>query len=289
MLPDHKTQGSLQSATSPGGGATNEIRLQDGAGGMEFFIHSARDLVLAAGNDAIEEIKVDAHEEIGLVLNTKVGADETVKVGAAQSVNVTGDALDQTVGSKKVNVGALDDWGITSDFSINTGGNRSETIGAMMNVLANKVQETYHANYTRTVGAALAINTGSTLAEVVGGSKTETVGGAKMELIARAKAEDVGASKTLTSGLIDEKTGTDLALSTKAALTINVGGPIVEKCGEAFTIGAKGVVITAGSAELKVGGTSLTAKGGKLSVKTSSLGAAGGPQLKLKGKINYKG
>ena len=36
-------------------------------------------------------------------------------------------------------------------------------------------------------------------------------------------------------------------------------------------------------------GAGVTAKGGKLSVKTSSLGAAGGPQLKLKGKINYKG
>jgi type VI secretion system secreted protein VgrG len=288
-MPDNKTQSSLQSATTPGGGATNEIRLQDGSGGMEFFVHSSKDLSLDAGNDVTEEIKVDVHEEVGKRLDTKVGIDEKVSVGAQQSVSVTGNALDQTVGGKSVDVGALDDWGITGSFTVRTGGDRTESIGAMMNVMANQVVETYNANYKRSVGAVLSLNTGSTFLEAVGGSKTELVGGAKLELVAKAKAEQVGGSKTLNSGLITEKTGKDIGLSVKDALVINVGGPIVEKVGDSFTLGGDAVLVTsAGGAEMKAGGSKISAKGGKLTVDASSLGASGGPTLKIKGHIDYK-
>jgi type VI secretion system secreted protein VgrG len=288
-MPDNKTQGALQSATSPGGGATNEIRLQDGSGGMEFFVHSSKDLAVLVGNNAIEEIKVDVHEEIGLTLDTRVGVNETVKVGAAQSVSVTGAYSEDTVANKTVNVGALDDWGVTSKLGIKTNGNRTESIGGMMNVLANQVIETYNSNYKRTVGAVLSMNTASALVEAVGGSKTETVGGAKMELVAKAKAEDVKGSKTLTSGLVSEKTGTDLAVSAMSALTLNVGGPIVEKIAGDFQMDGAGVIVTsAGGAEIKVGGTTVSAKSGKISIKASSVGGAGGPQLKLVGHVDYK-
>jgi type VI secretion system secreted protein VgrG len=288
-MPGNKTQSSLQSATTPGGGATNEIRMQDGSGGMEFFVHSSKDLKVEVNNDATEEIKVDVKGDIGLRLDTKVGADEKVTVGAQQSVNVTGNALDQTVGEKKVDVGALDDWGVTGSFTLHTGGDRKDDISALMNVLANQVVETYNATYTRSVGAVLSLNTGSTFLEAVAGSKTETVGGAKLEIVAKAKAEQVGASKTLISGLITEKTGADIGINTKAALTLNVAGPIVEKVGDAFTFGGEDVIVTsAGGAEMKAGGSKVNAKGGKLTVDASSLGAAGGPQLKIKGKINYK-
>src|SRR5207244_2458720 len=65
-MPDNKTQSSLQSVTSPGGGPTNEIRMQDGHGGMEFFIHAAKDFAMNAGNDVSETIAVDTHHEVGL-------------------------------------------------------------------------------------------------------------------------------------------------------------------------------------------------------------------------------
>jgi type VI secretion system secreted protein VgrG len=288
-MPANKTQSALQSSTSPGGGATNEIRLQDGSGGMEFFIHSSKNLTLTAGKDVSEDIAVDAHQEVGLALSTKVGADETVQVGSGQSVNVTGNYTDDTVGNKTVTVGAVDDWGVTGNFAITTNGNRSETIGAMMNVMSNQVVETYNANYQRSVGAALALTTASALVEAVGGSKTESVGGAKMEIIRLAKAEQITGPKTLTSGLVMETTGKDIGVAASAAMTVTVGGPIVEKVGDAFTLSAKAVLVTAvGGAEMKAGGSSLKAKGATLSVKAPSLGASGGPQLKLKGRINYK-
>jgi type VI secretion system secreted protein VgrG len=288
-MPDNKTQSSLQSVTSPGGGATNEIRMQDGAGGMEFFVHASKDFAMKAGNDVTETIAVDTHVEVGLALHTEVGTDEQVTVGSTQSLSVTGDANDDTVGAKTESVGAMDDWGITNDFAVTTGGNRTESIGGLMNVLANQVIETYNANYEKTAGALISFTTAASLGDAVAGSKTETTGAAKIEIIAKGRSEEVGGSKTLTCALLQEKAGKDMTVSASTAFTLNVAGPIVEKVTEAYSLSAGVVTITAaGGAELKVGGTSLSGKGAKLTFKGSSVGGAGGPQLKLKGKIDYK-
>jgi len=288
-MPDNKTQSALQSATSPGGGSTNEVRLQDGAGGMEFFIHSSKDFYLQAGNDLTETITVNAHEEVGLALHTEVGTDEQVTVASTHGLNVTGDASDDTIAAKTEAVGAMDDWGITKDLSITTGGNRKESIGGLMNVLANQVVETYNADYQRTAGAVISMATASSLMDAVAGSKTETVGAAKMELIAKAKAEDIKGSKTLTSGLVHETTGKDIGVSASSAMTVTVGGPIAEKVGDAYMLAGGAVLVTSpGGADFKVGGTKISAKAGKLAIKASSVGAAGGPAVKIKGRIDYK-
>jgi type VI secretion system secreted protein VgrG len=288
-LPDNKSQSSLQSSSSPGGGGTNEVRLQDSASGMEFFVHASKDFALKAGHDMTETVAVDVHEEVGLKLQTNIAGNESSKVGSNQSLSVTGELKQETTGSKATTVGAADDWGVTGAYTLSCEGNRSDDIGGLMNVLANRVTETFNSNLTRKVGAALSINSAGSIAEVVGGNKSETVGGAKLELVRQGKAEQVTGTKTLTSGAMIEKVGKDIQMSAEAALAITVGGPIVEKVGEGFTLGAEAVVITAaGGAELKVGGTKLTARGGSLKVNAPDMGASGGPMLQIKGKVNYK-
>lgn len=289
-LPANKTQSALQSSSTPGGGGTNEVRLQDGAGGMEFALHAQKDFALAAGHDMTEEITVDASEEVVQQLATTVGASESVKVGAKQSTSVTGNCTLQTTGSKTVSVSAMDDWGVTGNYSVSSGGDRSETVSGMMNVLANKVDEAFGAAHTKTVGAALCINAGTAIIDTTVGNKTESVGGAKLELVRNAKVETVTGAKTLVSGFTTCRTSKSMAVSAKAALTVNVAGAIAEKCGETYALGARLVAITApGGAEFKAGGSSLVARGGKITVNASSLGAKGGPELKLKGRtINYK-
>ena len=72
-------------------------------------------------------------------------------------------------------------------------------------------------------------------------------------------------------------------------MTLTVGGPLRETCDGDYTVGARVVMIAAaGGAVFEAGGSKLDARGGKLRVKASSLGASGGPVLKLKGKVNYK-
>jgi len=288
-LPDHKTQTALQSASSPGGGSTNEIRMQDGSGGMQFSIHASRNLSTVVGHDLTEEVAVDAHEDVGLALQTKVGANEKISVGVAQKITVEGNLAEETVGSAEISIGAMDEWGVGKNHSIACDGARTDSIGAVMNVLANEVTETFKSSCSRTVGAAQSLNSASDLFEMVAGSKSETVGGAKLELIRKAKQESVLASKTLNTGLLLIKAGGNLGAASKGPMAFTVGGPVVEKCGEAFSLEAKSVRILAlGGAELSAGGTQLTAKGTTLKVKASSFGATGHLGLKLKGKINYQ-
>src|SRR4029079_9323446 len=53
-LPEHKTKMSIQTATTPGGGSTNEIRMDDKAGSEEMFMNASKDAAVSAGDNATE-------------------------------------------------------------------------------------------------------------------------------------------------------------------------------------------------------------------------------------------
>jgi type VI secretion system secreted protein VgrG len=285
-LPDALMQSSLQSSSTPGGGGTNEIRMNDSNGGMEFFIHSQKDLDVSAGNNLVEDIAVDALTQIGADCTTKVDGTEEIAVGANQSMSVKGSAAHETAGAKTVNIGALDDWGVGGMHAINVKGARTEKIGALQNVLAVKVTETFNADHTRTAGV-LSFNSAAALVEAVAGKKIENVGGMKMEVIGKSKAEQVEIGKILTAGAVNLKTGQDLSVAAEAAMAINSGGPMVIKCDKDFTISGATVTITVGSAKLEAGGK-LSLSPGSAKIEGDSVGGNGGDVL-LKGEIKYRG
>ena len=77
-LPKHKTRMSIQTATTPGGGSVNEIRMEDKAGARESTIRvdTARlDQVLTAGGFLGKVTKVDDnYAEVELAPNVRVKA-----------------------------------------------------------------------------------------------------------------------------------------------------------------------------------------------------------------------
>ncbi|MFO0646063.1 MAG: type VI secretion system tip protein TssI/VgrG [Polyangiales bacterium] len=287
-LPAAATQSALQTSTSPGGAGTNEVRLQDGNGGMEFFMHASRDLRVTAGHDLAETIDVDAAEEVGVDLASEVGANQTIHVGGSASASVTGACNATVAGSRAVNIGGNDDWGVKTSQSIVADGARAETIRGMMNVLANTVTETFNANCTRSVGAALCINSAIAIAESVGGSKREQVGAARIELVRKAYAENVHTAKTLVAGAAILKTGADLQSNAQGAMAFNVTGPIVETCGEGYSIGARVVLVNTANLKLEASGSSLTASAGSLKFKGGSLVVKGSVSVKLKGNVDFQ-
>jgi type VI secretion system secreted protein VgrG len=285
--PSNSTQSALQTATSPGGGSTNEIRLQDGNGGMEFFVHASRDLRVVAGHDLAETIDVDASEEVGVDLSNTVGANQSVHVGGDASSSVTGACTAEVAGSRTVTIGGSDDWGVKTCQTLAVDGSRSETISGMMNVLANTVTETFNASCARTVGGALAINSAIAIAESVGGSKREQVGAVRLEIVRKSYAESVHTMKTLVSGAAIIKSGADIQASAQGALAYNVAGPIVEQCGDAWNLGARAVVVTTGNLDFKAGGSSLTCSAGSIKFKGGGLSVKGTVSVKLKGNIDF--
>lgn len=289
-LPAHKTQSALQTSTSPGGGSTNEIRMQDAAGGMQFAINASRDLQMKAGAKLSESIGASAHEEVGAALTTAVVGSESVSIGGAQSISVTGSSTSTTNASKMVTIGGSDSLGVTGNASVACDGSRTETIGGMMNVLANSVSETFGASCTRSVAAAQSIASATAIIEAVGGAKKEIVGGAKLEICSHAKAEQVGGIKTLAAGFMKEKSGKDIGYSAKGAVAFQVAGAIAEKCSGDFNCGAKVIVVTApGGITISGGGTPYTLRGADITVDAGQMAIKGTEELKLDGSsIDYK-
>jgi type VI secretion system secreted protein VgrG len=285
-LPDNLMQSSLQSSTTPGGGGTNEIRLNDGNGGMEFFVHAQKDLWVEAGNNLTEQIAVDESVQVASDSSSTVAGTEDVSISSNQSGSVTGAMTLNTAGSKSVSVGAVDQWGVGGMHAITVKGARTEDIGGLLNVLAQKVTETFNADLSTSVGGALSINSTGPILEAVKGNKTETVGGAKLEIIGKAKAENIGVAKALTAGAVSIKTGQDISLEAGAAMAISTGGPMAIKCGGDFSISGSSVTINVGKASLKAG-SKLDATPGSLKVKGSTVGGDG-LVVKLKGNIHYK-
>ena len=288
-LPASDSMASLQSSTSPGGGSVNEMVTNDTAGKMNFGFNASRDLIVEVGADMTETVTVDAKEKVGLDLTTAVTVNETITVGANQKLTVVANRMEEVVGSRTISVGAMDDFGSGKNSSFLVDGSRSETIGAAMNAVANEVTENYQAGYTRTVGAAQMIQSAGAHMESVTGNKTELVGGLKMEVVRGGKEEQVTGSKVLTAGLIKRKVKGDLSMKGKAGLIITVGGPVVEKIGENYTLGAKTISVTVGGkASLKGGGSSLSMTPGGVKAKGAKMGPTGMALLKLKGNIEYK-
>ncbi len=287
-LPENLTQSSLQSSTSPGGGAVNEVRMQDAAGGQQFGIYASRDAIVTAGHDMSEVVAVNSQETVGVNATVRVGADQATEIGGNQSASVTGALARQTVGSVTVNIGAVDDWGASDQYSLTCGGSRTDTIATVMNVLANNVSETVNGDMTRTVGAAMATTVAGSLVEVVGGAKTETVGGAKIELVSKSKAETVATTKTLTTGALSLKSGKGIAVSAGAAMSVAVAGTLEEKVGEGFAMTGKKLLITTASAKLHGGSGKLELAGPKLTLNAAGFAAAGALGVTLKGDIDFK-
>ena len=64
-LPANKGRSSIQTATSPGGGSSNEIRTSDDAGNEEMFMNASKDMSIDVGNNTTESIKVDLTRQSG--------------------------------------------------------------------------------------------------------------------------------------------------------------------------------------------------------------------------------
>jgi type VI secretion system secreted protein VgrG len=285
-LPDNLHSSSLQSSSSPGGGGTNEIRMSDGAGGMEFFVHAQRDYSLRVANNFTEEIQVDSSEQVTSDATLHVDQDEKTEVGGNRAESVTGGWTNETVGKRNVQVGAVDQWGVGALHTVRVGGDRTDNIGGVQTVLANQVTETVNGDYQRTVGAAVTFASAGPMVEAVAGKKVESIGGAKVELIRKARAESVGSNKVLTAALVRLKTGKDLSVSAASDMAMTVGGPLSITCDKDFALSGQSVTFILGKATLDAGAKlELTPGSAKLNADSITDTAL---VVELKGQINYR-
>lgn len=233
-LPAKKATTALQSATSPGGGSTNEIRLGDDAGSMELFIHASKDQTVSVGGSATTSVAVNATHDVGLSLSVGVGASQTLTVGGKQSVDVVMDDVLGVNGARSESVGAVETNKIGGNRLVHASGSYSELVGALYGIQANQTNIDVKGPYAQSVAAMIGQVAGLGAHETVGGVRFEGVGGARLISARAGYSEEVKkGSKVVTAGAYRATTDAGVGTSTKvlsvkaASATFKAGGPAV--------------------------------------------------------------
>jgi type VI secretion system secreted protein VgrG len=236
-LPGGAVRSSLQTATTPGGGSTNELRTDDTKGKEEMFFNASKDMTVMVKNNTTESVgnnatlKVGGNQalEITNSLTTVIGASQSVDVGGNQKIAVETFQVDDAGGSYSYSIGGNRDMKVGGDHRHTVTGSETVEVGGMkIDLVVGKVSESTDANLDLTVGAASVALTPADIALEVGGNQTETIGAAKVVLAFGGASSEVG--------------GTSMKQMAAAKADL-VDGDRVESAGAAYTSIAAGAQI----------------------------------------------
>ncbi|WP_437483317.1 type VI secretion system tip protein TssI/VgrG [Sorangium sp. So ce1014] len=284
-LPGGKTMSSLKSASTPGGGGHNEIRMEDGAGGEHLHVHAQKDLNLNVGNNKTETITTNALHSVGSNQTRTVGANETLEVSGQHGLTVGASQTWSVGGSRTKTIGGGESVTVTGSRTLSIGGSHTT-----MTPLT--VGHSTPAAFSETVGGscieAAALGVSMAAAGVgsftVGGSKVEVVATGKTDMTLGARASTVGgAFISASSGNVAVKTAGAKATTVGGAWAANAGGDVVlaSKANVTITVGGA-VALNAGSVALKVGGSTVTLAAGMVVIQSREIKlTATGPHAEL--------
>ena len=204
-LPAASATSSFQSATSPGGGSTNEIRTSDAGGAQEMFVHASKDQNVSVGGAATSSVGAsrDAHD-VNLSLIATVNGSQSVQIGASQSVDVGTDYSTAVKGARTEMVGGAEFIKVTANRLVAVGGAYVEMIGGFYGIQCNQANVSVKGAFLELVGGSMGLAGGLGVSETVVAARTELVGGSKTLLVAGAFSENVRGAKLLTAGATTE-------------------------------------------------------------------------------------
>lgn len=284
-LPARKTVSSLTSASSPGGGGRNEVRMDDGAGAEQYHVYAQKDLNMVTANNKTEKVANNATHSVGADHTLQVGADETLQVGSNHELSI-GSSQTWSVGGSRTKT-------ISGNEKLTVKGSRTLSIGGSHTTSTPKaVSETTPAAFSETVGGSCVDAAALGVSVAVAGAASFTVGGAKIEAVATGRGDvTVGAQATTVGGAFISASGKDVGVAVGGAKATTVGGAFAANAGGNVEISSDAslkitvgglVALTGGSIVLKVGGSKVTLAGGAVVVKASEIKlTATGPNPEL--------
>jgi type VI secretion system secreted protein VgrG len=256
-LPGAKTQSTIMSNSTKGGGGSNELRFEDKKGGEEVYIHAQKDTTITTENDK----------------NQNTGHDETLSIGNNRTKTVGVDQS-ETVGSNK---------------AIKVGSNHTEAIGANMsqNVGSSKT-ETIAIAKALTIGAAYQVSVGAAMNETIGALKAEEIGAAKTVNVGAFSSENVALNKSVDAGKdISESAGKNISQSAGDNFTMSSGKKMSSTAGDDYSVVGKkkGVIDIADQLTIKCGSSSITMKkDGTITIKGKDINVNGSGDIVMKAK-----
>jgi type VI secretion system secreted protein VgrG len=128
-LPGKKAMTVLRTATTPGGGGYNELRLDDSAGSQLFHLHAQKDMNIKIQNNKTEHVGVDETQTIGANLTHTVGANDMLSIGQNSKLEVKGNEEIKIGGTDLLVVTGSEGIGIGGDYTLDVGGALAEVVG----------------------------------------------------------------------------------------------------------------------------------------------------------------
>jgi type VI secretion system secreted protein VgrG len=261
-LPDHKGKSSVQTATSPGGGSSNEIRMSDDKGSEEMFMNASKDMSVDVGNNTTEFIGANLTRSVGSnhalsVTNSfsaNVGSTQTVNVGGNQEVHVQTFMVDQVAGNHTLAIGGARSMKVGGDHKREVAGNSSLHVGGMMiDLVVGAANEHGLADHKHTVGAALVEMTAGGRSTIVAGNRSETAALAKIIYTPAGRSVDVGGSMNQkVAGLVYRKIDQNLAETAGGNFTEVAAGAQILKATNIVIEGETMVTLVMGASVLCV-------------------------------------
>jgi type VI secretion system secreted protein VgrG len=283
-LPGAVATATLQSATSPGGGTTNEIRFGDSGGGEELFIHASRDQTVTVGGASTTSVDVNETLDVGLGLRIGIDGAQSLTVAANRKEDVAMEHGTNVEGSRTEIIGGMELQKITGNRIVAVGGAYTELIGGLYGIQCNQSNTTVAGAFMQMVGGSMNIAAGLGAGENVAAARTMMVGGARSITAAKEHADKVTGAKNVTSGSVTENAAGAYSLEVAGAGTITVGGSADLKGGGKLTVTAPSMTVTVGGSikagKLKIGGGKVQVSGGKTKVQASTIKRSGGAELK---------
>jgi type VI secretion system secreted protein VgrG len=259
-LPDSNARSSLQTATSPGGGSSNELRFDDSGGSEEMFVNASKDLTIAVGNNMTLSIGNNEERTIGsnhtvAVTNSvqaTVGSNQKVDVGSNQSINVETFMLDDVTGDHSLTIGAKRDMKVGGDHKHTVTGNQTQSVSSnQVDLVVGAIEEKADGNWTHDVGAALIELTTSNRDFTVAGSRSEEVGAVKLVATKGGRGVEVGGNlTTMVAGAIVHKVKGDKTDKSGGAFTDLVAGAQIIKADNVTFEGEDLVAVVMGASTL---------------------------------------
>ncbi|MBI4704938.1 MAG: type VI secretion system tip protein VgrG [Deltaproteobacteria bacterium] len=238
-LPGGAARSAVQTATTPGGGTSNEVRFDDSKGGEQMFFNASKDATIAVENNTTESIGNDQTRSVGSnrtveitnSLTSTVGASQASTVGANQTVSVETFMVESVAADHSLDIGGNRTMMVGGDHRHNVTGASSLEVGNVSaDVVIGAVGESVLGNMTHQVGTALAELTASDRSIVVGGVRNETTGAVKAVIAFGGRGVEVGGAFTQqVAGAILNKIDADRAEKAGALFTeVAAGAQIVK-------------------------------------------------------------
>jgi type VI secretion system secreted protein VgrG len=270
-LPAHAATTSLQSASSPGGGSTNEIRTSDVAGKQEMFLHASKDQTVSVGGSSHTIVGGSETHGVDLAYVLGVQGSQSLTVGASQSVDVGTNYAIGIEGARSESIGGAEVVSVTANRAVVAKGAYAEVIGGFYGLQCNQSNTSVQGAFAQAVGGAMVLASGLGTSESVAAARIEAVGGLRNILAAGLYEEKVRGPKKLTAGAVRESSNGPHVTKVLASGSVKVGGSAKLAASGDFVVEAPVITIQVGGSlnagAFQLAGGALKATSGTTEVK----------------------